>query len=161
MTLECHKFLTAIFSEAERETYFEAQVLAICSMDGYSGVRGALQRNQQNLCSTCCGEYRGAGISDNAGLPALGAVVTASNMATNAHMIQPTAESGFFLPVGRYTVTIEAKGFARFTETSLELQVSETARLTITLQLASVTESIEVQVMPQASIHRPTLSGRQ
>ena len=91
-------------------------------------------------------------VIDRTGVAVREAIVTASNAANNAQASQTTGDGGLFhfaqLPVGEYTVTVEAKGFARFTETSLHLEVSQTERLNVSLSLASVTQSVEVQGNP-------------
>ena len=48
------------------------------------------------------------------------------------------------LPVGRYTLTVEANGFSRFSATSFSLEVSQTVRIDASLVPASVSESIIV-----------------
>ena len=87
-------------------------------------------------------------VTDGTGAPILGASVTAANVATDAQLVQTTRTDGIFhfdvLPVGQYTLTVEAKGFARFAATSFSLTVSETLRIDASLVPASVSESIIV-----------------
>jgi hypothetical protein len=88
-------------------------------------------------------------VSDKTGAPITNAAVTVTNDATNAQSSQTTTDNGLFhfalLPVGRYNVTVDAKGFSRFAEAALELELSQTARLDVSLGLAYVSQSIEVQ----------------
>src|SRR5205085_6137461 len=53
------------------------------------------------------------------------------------------------LPPGTYTVTVEAKGSARFTDKSLPLTVGETALLPVTLSI-STSETVEVSGLAEA-----------
>jgi Carboxypeptidase regulatory-like domain/TonB-dependent Receptor Plug Domain len=87
-------------------------------------------------------------VSDSSGAPIVGASVTAANVATNAQLSQTTHGDGSFhfdvLPVGQYTLAVEANGFSRFTATSFALTVSETLRIDAGLVPASVSQSIVV-----------------
>ena len=49
------------------------------------------------------------------------------------------------MPVGRYQLSVEKAGFARFQQQPVQLNVSQTARLDVPLALASQQESITVQ----------------
>ena len=52
--------------------------------------------------------------------------------------------TALLLPVGTYTVEIRAKGFADQTATNVEVRVTETTRVTLTLQVGTVAQSVEV-----------------
>src|SRR6202012_4641832 len=54
------------------------------------------------------------------------------------------------LNVGQYTLSVEATGFAKVSETGIEITVSQTSRLDIELGLASVTQSVVVTDAPPA-----------
>ena len=88
-------------------------------------------------------------VTDGSGAPILGASVTVANVATDAQLTETTHNDGSFhfdvLPVGQYTLTVEAQGFSRFTATSFALTVSDTVRIDAKLVPASVSESIIVQ----------------
>jgi Carboxypeptidase regulatory-like domain len=87
-------------------------------------------------------------VTDGSGAPILGASVTAENVANNAQATQTTRSDGMFhfdvLPVGRYTLTVGANGFSRFSAISFSLEVSQTVRIDASLVPASVSESIIV-----------------
>jgi hypothetical protein len=52
--------------------------------------------------------------------------------------------TALLLPVGRYTVEVHAKGFAEQKATNVEVRVTETTRMMLTLQVGTVAQSIEV-----------------
>ncbi len=52
--------------------------------------------------------------------------------------------TALLLPVGRYTVEVRAKGFADQKGTNVEVRVTETTRIKLTLQVGAVAQSVEV-----------------
>jgi len=64
-------------------------------------------------------------------------------------MTQTTAERGdftfTFVPVGVYTVRIEASGFKTHTTTGITLTAGQQARQTFTVELGSVAETVNVE----------------
>ena len=70
------------------------------------------------------------------------------NEDTNALRQLATDHEGRFsvpnLQPGHYTVTAEKTGFQMYRESGVELQVSQTVRLEMTLRVGSVSESVEV-----------------
>src|SRR5207244_6745215 len=48
------------------------------------------------------------------------------------------------LPAGVYELMVEAPGFKKTTQTGIQVQVAQTSRLDITLQVGAATESITV-----------------
>jgi outer membrane receptor protein involved in Fe transport len=66
-------------------------------------------------------------------------------------------DEGFYrllnIPPGRYTVTIEAsQGFARYEQTDVEVNLSRTSTVAITLQPAGATASIDVTASSGAAV---------
>ncbi|MGH9917017.1 MAG: carboxypeptidase-like regulatory domain-containing protein, partial [Pyrinomonadaceae bacterium] len=63
-----------------------------------------------------------------------------------------TSDDGYFsvpnLPVGVYTLTIEAEGFARYTQTNLKADVGKTFSLAVTMSVKQ--QSAEVTVTAEA-----------
>jgi hypothetical protein len=77
-----------------------------------------------------------------------GAVVTVTNVGTNAVRSVTTNDAGLYsfpsLNPGKYRVKVESKGFRTVTQTDLELQVQQTARVDFKLEVGQVSESVEV-----------------
>lgn len=99
------------------------------------------------ISQTITGTITGT-VTDSSGAAVPNATVVATNAATNGRTTTTTTDSGvyslLFLPVGEYTVSAEAQGFKRANSSSLRLEVNQTARLDIQLQLGAVNETVEV-----------------
>ena len=87
-------------------------------------------------------------VKDSSGAVIMGANVTATNPATGASRTTQTNEAGIYsfpsLVPGSYTVRVEASGFKTGVNSHIELQVQQTARIDVVLELGAVTESIDV-----------------
>src|SRR5439155_15319729 len=81
-------------------------------------------------------------VNDPTGAVVPGVTVTLTNQNTGAAMVQSTAERGdftfTFVPVGVYTVRVEAPGFKARTVTGITLTAGQQARQTFTIELGSV-----------------------
>ena len=90
-------------------------------------------------------------VVDSSGGLVAGANVTAINTATNLQRSTATNESGLFdlpaLPPGIYDVKVEKSGFQAQMQRGIEIQVSQVARLEITLKVGNVTETVEVAAL--------------
>ena len=99
-------------------------------------------------------------VTDPNGAVVQGAVVNATNIATNISSSTKTNEDGTYtftaLPPGEYTVAVEVAGFKRNVLTGVVLQIAEATRLDIPLEVGAVTE--EVSVVSQAPLVRSTSS---
>ena len=88
-------------------------------------------------------------IRDPSGSALAGAAVSATNLDTGYALSQVTSPGGFYrlvqLPIGRYAVTVEKEGFARFRQQPVQLNVSQSVRLDVQLDLASQRETITVE----------------
>jgi Carboxypeptidase regulatory-like domain len=86
-------------------------------------------------------------VKDASGAALPGATVTAQNIGTNAVRTQQSNEVGAFsfpaMPPGAYVVKAELDGF-RLAQSSVELHVEETLRVTLTLEIGGITETTEV-----------------
>lgn len=98
------------------------------------------------------------------------AEVTLLNEGTQALLRQQTSPSGEFafnfVPVGTYTLRIQADGFKSYVNTALPLSAGESIRRTFTLSLGAVTESVQVtsqteMVNTVSAEQRETVTTRQ
>src|SRR5207244_5849899 len=91
-------------------------------------------------------------VKDPKGAVVTGAAVTARDSAKNFERSTVSDANGDYqllqLPPGAYTITVDAKGFAKFTDKSLPLTVGETALLPVTLSI-STSETVEVNARPE------------
>jgi hypothetical protein len=88
-------------------------------------------------------------VSDSSGAVVPNAAVTATNDATGLSYTQTTTDAGLFafpsIPVGSYTLSIEAKGFKKFTRTKIVLQINTPATLNAALEVGAATETVMVE----------------
>ena len=75
--------------------------------------------------------------------------VTLTNVDQNRSWTATSNAAGAYdieqVPPGRYSMTVEAPGFKRYEQSGLTLQVNQLAEVDISLQLGSVTETVEVR----------------
>src|SRR5580704_18774218 len=100
-----------------------------------------------SLLGQTVGEITGqVGDSSGAGVP--NATVTLTNTTTNAVRQASSNDQGLYtfasVPPGIYNVKVEHTGFKTTTSNNVEVQVQQTVRLDLTLQVGQVSESIEV-----------------
>ena len=101
-------------------------------------------------------------VSDKAGAVISGATVQATSQETGLTREFKTDDSGHYLipllPVGFYSMHVEAQGFAPAEQHGIRLQVDEHRELDFTLQPASVSTSVEVNATEVAvETANPTL----
>ena len=88
-------------------------------------------------------------VTDASGARVARAKVTATNLDTNIQRYATTTNEGayslLFVPMGRYTVQINAPGFKKFEQTGLVLEVNQNAHVDAVLQIGAVSETIEVK----------------
>ena len=96
-------------------------------------------------------------VTDASGARVARAKVTATNLDTNIQRYATTTNEGayslLFVPIGRYTVQINAPGFKKF-ETGLVLEVNQNAHVDAVLQIGAVSETIEVKADAAIEIGR-------
>ena len=87
-------------------------------------------------------------VTDATGSVIQGAKVTATNTETgiSSSAIMNAAGSYSFpnLPIGRYSVRVEANGFSEFQETGIVLDVNTALRIDAKLQVSSVAQNVDV-----------------
>ena len=87
-------------------------------------------------------------VTDKTAAVIAGARVMARNLDTGFTREAASAPDGFFrlllLPVGQYRLTVEAPQFARLVQEPIQVNVSQTARVDVAMELPSVSETVTV-----------------
>src|SRR5579864_6866626 len=87
-------------------------------------------------------------VSDPAGAVVPNAPIQARNVETGVVYDSASSTTGNYtipqLPVGTYEVTVTVSGFKKYTRTGLTVQVAQTSRVDISLEVGSATESVTV-----------------
>jgi len=87
-------------------------------------------------------------VTDATQASVVGARVVAAEIQRNIQQTANTDAAGRYvltnLPPGRYTLTVEARGFKKYTGEALDLQVSQDVSINVTLEVGDVTESVTV-----------------
>lgn len=97
------------------------------------------------LGQTVTGSITGQ-VMDPSGALVVGAKVTAENTATSVATSGTTNAAGVytirFLPVGTYTVTVDAAGFTKQTVAPFALEIDQTVKINVTLQIGASTTMV-------------------
>ncbi|MFN7997059.1 MAG: carboxypeptidase regulatory-like domain-containing protein [Bryobacteraceae bacterium] len=87
-------------------------------------------------------------VLDRNGGSVAGATSTVRNLRNGQTRVQTVEATGHFqfsqLPTGAYSLTVQAEQFATYTQKPIDILVSQTARVDVRLELASVTQTISV-----------------
>src|SRR6202158_4315218 len=87
-------------------------------------------------------------VKDPSGAAIAGATVTATNTETGISQAQTTNGQGFYsfqsLPLGKYTIDVQEKGFKAYRQRDLTLDVNSALMIDVTLQVGQTTEKVEV-----------------
>jgi hypothetical protein len=87
-------------------------------------------------------------VTDPAGAVVPSATVIIKEMATDAEYRSVTTQTGSYtgasLPVGVYQLNVTAAGFKSFRQDGITVQIAQTARVDVVLQVGAATESITV-----------------
>ena len=87
-------------------------------------------------------------IKDPSGAAIVGATVTATNIDTGITESQNTNELGFYsfqsLPLGRYAIDVQEKGFRAYRQTDVVLDVNAALKIDVTMQVGEAAEKVEV-----------------
>ncbi|HEV2666199.1 MAG TPA: carboxypeptidase-like regulatory domain-containing protein, partial [Blastocatellia bacterium] len=88
------------------------------------------------------------GVTDSGGKVIANARVTVTHKETGLTRQVTTNDRGFYvvhsLPVGAYTVDVEAPGFKRKSVIGITLQVNEEPRIDVTLEVGAVSETVTI-----------------
>src|SRR6516164_7838293 len=99
------------------------------------------------LAQTTYGVVTGT-VTDQSGAAVADAQVTLTNSGTAEKRVQSTGPDGLYnfvnLIPGKYRIDVEKTGFKRTSNTDVVVEVAQTARIDITLQLGAQTETVEV-----------------
>jgi hypothetical protein len=99
------------------------------------------------LAQSTYGSIDGA-VTDSSGAAVPDAQVTLTNLGTSEKRTQTTSSDGLYSFVnlfpGRYKVDVEKTGFKRFTRPEVVVEVNQSARIDVTLQVGDVTQTVEV-----------------
>ncbi len=108
-------------------------------------------------------------ITDPTGAVIPGATVTVTNTGTNQTFVQKTTDAGFYsiaaLPIGKYTLSVTARGFKKLFHKNITLNGMEILGLNLKLTVGAATETVTVSTAPpplqtQDATLGATLSGR-
>src|ERR1700704_2342731 len=87
-------------------------------------------------------------VKDPSGAAIAGATVTATNTETGISQTQTTNGQGFYsfqsLPLGKYAIDVQEKGFKAYRQRDLTLDVNSALLVDVTLPVGQTTEKVEV-----------------
>ena len=103
-------------------------------------------------------------VQDPSGAVVAGANVKAQNPATNFTRETTSATNGFYrfdqLPVGTYSISVEAAGFKRTVSQNIALSVNDALTVDIKLEVGQVSEVVTVSEAPSAVNTETSVMGR-
>jgi Carboxypeptidase regulatory-like domain len=103
-------------------------------------------------------------VKDETGAVVPAATVKATNVETGFSRSAPSNGYGQYridyLPVGGYTIELEAPGFRRFKQTNIVLNVDQTQTVDITLSVGAATETVTVTSAPPSVNTSDAVLGR-
>jgi hypothetical protein len=100
-------------------------------------------------------------VKDASGASIAGATVTATNTGTGIAQTQTSNGQGYYsfqsLPLGKYTIDVQEKGFKAYRQTDITLDVNEARTVDAALQVGQTTEKVEVAA---DALHVETISSQ-
>lgn len=88
-------------------------------------------------------------VTDPSGAAVVGAKVVAINVNTSLSRTTTTAADGGYIfplvPVGFYSVSVEAQGFRRYEQRGIEVKTDQPSTAPVSLQIGSATQSVTVE----------------
>ena len=108
-----------------------------------------------SVASVCAQQTTGSivgTVADQTGAVVSAATARATNVDTGYSRVAPTNSYGQYridyLPVGKYTVEVESKGFQRVLQTNLTLSVDQTLTVDIALTVGAASQTVTVTEAP-------------
>ena len=99
------------------------------------------------IAQSARGELAG-NVTDSTGAAISGATISATNQSTGGKNETRSTSAGAYrfagLPIGPYTVTVTAPGFATATNTGVQVQINTTEALNVALKAGAVTDVVNV-----------------
>jgi hypothetical protein len=130
--------------KGETEMKSAAKSLWICLMVLGLSFMPTTSASSQTYTATVTGT-----VSDPQGAAVPGVKVVATNQGTKLEYTAQTSDAGVytvpFLPVGVYVLTVEGSGFKKLVSNEIKLEVNQTARVDLQLQVGGVNEIVNVQ----------------
>jgi hypothetical protein len=87
-------------------------------------------------------------VEDSSGAIVPEALLTLTNVEQNRPWLTKSNDAGAYvflqIPPGNYTLSVEARGFKKLTREGLVLQVAQVAEINLSLEIGSITETIQV-----------------
>ncbi len=103
-------------------------------------------------------------VSDPSGGALPNAKVIVTNQGTKLDYTTTTTDAGIytlpFLPVGAYVISVEASGFKKLVSNELRLEINQTARVNLTMQVGAVSEQVTISdIAPVLQTENTTVGG--
>jgi hypothetical protein len=130
---------------------------------------GGLSLSVKGIAQSARGELAGS-IADSTGAVISGAVIDATNESNGGKNETKSSSVGSYrfpdLPIGTYTVVVQAPGFATTSSTGVQVQINSTSSLNVTLKTGAVSEVVNVdasgnQIETESSDIGGTISNKQ
>ena len=90
-------------------------------------------------------------VTDPSGSVVPGARITVTNVDTGIKRETAAADDGTYqallLPVGRYRVTVEARGFRKVVTDPQQLDINQSLRIDLKLEVGAATETVQVEAL--------------
>ena len=103
-------------------------------------------------------------VHDQSGAVVAGANVTAQNPATNFSRGTTSAGNGFYrldqIPVGTYSITVEASGFKKTVTTKIPLSVNDSLTVDVALEVGQVSETVTISEAPSPVNTETSVMGK-
>jgi hypothetical protein len=93
-------------------------------------------------------------VFDTSGAVIRSATISLTDLATNAKRTRNPDNDGLYrfveLGVSSYSLSVDAAGFAHFSQAPIEITISQTSRVDVSLAVGSTTQSVSISDAPAA-----------